>query len=120
MIVFGLGLVTSGVFPMDPMRGYPPGTPDEDPAAYSRRHQLHDHAGAVVFLALPAAAAIAAFTLSGGIWRTVCAVTAAGLLYGFMVFGSAWENDSPRAGLVQRAVIVPGWLWLAAVLLAHG
>ncbi|MEV6813057.1 DUF998 domain-containing protein [Micromonospora sp. NPDC051296] len=47
--VFGLALVASGVFPMDRMRGYPPGTPDVTPTSYSRRHQIHDVAGAVVF-----------------------------------------------------------------------
>ena len=29
LTVFGLGLVGSGIFPMDPMRGYPPGTAQE-------------------------------------------------------------------------------------------
>jgi len=40
--VFGLALVASGVFPMDPMRGYPPGTPDETPPELSWRHHVHD------------------------------------------------------------------------------
>ncbi|SFB43126.1 Protein of unknown function [Amycolatopsis marina] len=115
--VFGLGLVVSGVFPMDPMRGYPPGSPDGDPADFSTRHRLHDYAGAVVFLALPAAAAVAAFVLPGMIWTAVSAIAAAGLLFGFSAFGTAWEDNSPKAGLVQRAVIIPGWLWVTAVFL---
>ncbi|MDR7384543.1 DUF998 domain-containing protein [Promicromonospora iranensis] len=35
--VFGVALVASGVFPMDPMRAYPPGTPDETPTEVSTR-----------------------------------------------------------------------------------
>jgi hypothetical protein len=119
VVVFGLSLVASGVFPMDPMRGYPPGTPEGDPAEHTMRHKMHDQMGAVVFLALPVAAAIAAFTFPGPVGRTVSALVAVGLLLGSWAFGTAWENDSPRAGLVQRAVIVPGWLWLAVLLLSH-
>lgn len=117
VVVFGLALIASGIFPMDPMRAYPPGTPDRDPDRHTLRHTAHDHAGVVVFLALPVTAMIAAFTLPGALERTVSAVTAAGLLLGFAAFGTAWEHNSPRAGLIQRAVIIPGWLWLAALLL---
>jgi hypothetical protein len=117
VIVLGLGLVASGIFPMDPMRGYPPGTPDGDPESFSNRHTWHDHAGMVVFLALPAAAAVAAFGLPDALGRTVSGLAAAGLFLGFGAFGTAWENDSPRAGLVQRAVLVPGCLWIAVLFL---
>lgn len=113
--VFGLGLVASGVFAMDPMRGYPPGTADGDPIEHSRAHQLHDQAGMVVFAALPVAAAIAVFVLPDMAWRISSALVAVGLTVGFAAFGAAWENDSPRTGLIQRAVIVLGWLWLAAL-----
>ena len=57
--VFGVSLLVSGLFPMDAMRAYPPGTPDETPTEYSRRHTIHDQAGAVVFTSLPGAAIIA-------------------------------------------------------------
>lgn len=33
----------------------------------------------------------------------------------FFVFGYAWESDSRWAGLVQRIMIVVGWMWLAFV-----
>lgn len=117
LVVFGLGLVASGVFPMDAMRGYPPGTLDGDPKEHSVRHKLHDYAGMVVFLALPAAAAVGVFALPGATWKIVSGIVAVGLTIGFGAFGTAWEKDSPRAGLVQRAVIVPGWIWVAAVFL---
>lgn len=119
VVVFGLGLVASGIFPMDPVRGYPPGTPDRDPSRYTRRHMLHDYAGTVVFLALPLTAAFATFVLANALEQAIAAVVALGLLFGFGMFGAAWENNSPRAGLIQRAVIIPGWLWLAMLLTTH-
>lgn len=115
--IFGAALVASGLFPMDPMRGYPPGTPEDTPATTSRRHDLHDHAGTVVFLALPVAAVIAAFVLPGTGWRWYSGVTAALLFAGFGAFGTAWEDDDPRAGLVQRVTIGVGWLWLGLLFL---
>ena len=115
LTVFGLGLIGSGAFPMDAMRGYPPGTPDGDPGQFSARHRWHDNLGAAVFLALPAAAGSGAVVLPGTAWRVISAVTAVGLLTGFFAFGTAWENHSPRTGLIQRAIIIPGWAWTAAV-----
>ncbi|MGX6511160.1 DUF998 domain-containing protein [Rhodococcus sp. SJ-2] len=116
--VFGVALVLSGLFPMDAMRGYPPGTPDRTPTEYTRRHKIHDHAGAVVFTSLPAAAIIAAFTVSGAAWTWFSGLTAGALSIGFVAFGQAWENDARLAGLVQRVVITVGWAWLA-LLFAH-
>lgn len=113
--VFGLALVASGVFPMDPMRGYPVGTPAGDPATVSRAHQLHDGAGAVVFGSLPVCAVVAAFTLDDTVWAVASGGTAAYLVVMAGRFGAAWEADDPRTGLVQRAFIVPGWIWLAAL-----
>jgi len=109
---FGAAVVASGVFPMDPMRGYPPGTPNETPAEYSTRHRLHDHAGLVVFGALPLAAGVAAFVLPGVGWTWYSALSAAAALGGLLLFGAAWERDDPRAGLVQKITIVVGWSWL--------
>ncbi|MFC5820752.1 DUF998 domain-containing protein [Nonomuraea harbinensis] len=116
--VFGLSLVASGVFPMDPMRGYPPGTSEETPTEVSKAHKLHDYAGALVFFALPAAALIAAFVLPETGWKWYSALTAAAGTAGFLAFGHAWETDHPKAGLVQRATIVVGWVWLG-LLFAH-
>lgn len=111
--VFGLSLVASGVFPMDPMRGYPPGTPAETPTATSRRHELHDRAGVLVFGSLPVAALIAALTLDNTPWVVYSATTAVASLVTFLAFGIAWEHDHPYTGLIQRAAIVTGWTWLA-------
>lgn len=112
--VFGFGLVASAV-PMDPMRGYPPGTPEGDPDETSRAHVIHDAAGAVVFFSLPVVAVIAAFTLTGWWWSAAAGSMAVLLCLAAAAFSTAWETDSPRTGLVQRLFIVPGWLWLASV-----
>ncbi len=117
--VFGLALIASGVFTMDPMRGYPAGTPAGDPSTFSRHHQLHDHAGMVVFATVPIAAVIAALTPElGGPLRLYSAETAAAATAGFLVFGQAWERDSPHAGLWQRLTILLGWSWVAVLLAA--
>lgn len=115
LAMFGLALVASGLFRMDPMRGYPPGTPEADPEVVSTQHTWHDHAGALVFAALPIAAVVAAVVLPGAPW-TIGSAAMAVLLTGATVeFGRAWERDSPETGLIQRAYIIPGWLWVAAV-----
>ncbi|GIJ76508.1 Protein of unknown function [Micromonospora phaseoli] len=115
LTAFGLGLVASGVFRMDPMLGYPQGAPAGIPERHSTPHRLHDLAGAVVFLALPLAAAIGAFTLPGTAWKIISGCAAVALFVGLGRFSRAWEEVSPRLGLIQRAVIILGWGWLAAL-----
>ncbi|MEV2240637.1 DUF998 domain-containing protein [Micromonospora sp. NPDC049891] len=119
LAVFGLSLVASGVFRMDPMLGYPPGAPAGTPEEHSAQHRLHDLAGAVVFLSLPLAAAIGIFTLPGTTWRIVSAGVAVALFVGLGWFSRAWEDVSPRLGLIQRAVVIIGWGWLAALFTAQ-
>ncbi|HWL43283.1 MAG TPA: DUF998 domain-containing protein [Ilumatobacter sp.] len=111
--IFGLSLVASGIFPMDPMRGYPQGTPADTPTTTTRRHQLHDGAGVAVFTSLPVAAGIAALTLNSTGWAIYSALTAIAAAGAFVAFGTAWEHDHPLTGLVQRAAIAVGWTWLA-------
>ena len=113
--VFGLGLVASAVFPMDPMRGYPPGAPEGTPARTSARHRMHEHAGTVVFGSLPVTATVAAFALPGVGWTWYSALTGAATLTGLLVFGEAWQQDDPRVGLLQRLTILVGWTGLGAL-----
>ncbi|MBB3664040.1 hypothetical protein FB384_002944 [Prauserella sediminis] len=119
LAVFGAALVASGVFPMDPMLGYPPGAPDGVPDESSHRHRLHDIAGAAVFLSLPTAMVIAALTLPGTGWRIGSGVAAVALFATSVRFARCWEEESAHLGLVQRGVIVPGWSWLAALFVLH-
>ncbi|MBQ1080450.1 DUF998 domain-containing protein [Nocardiopsis sp. B62] len=117
--VLGLALVASGIFRMDPMRGYPPGTPDSTPEEYSTRHQAHDWAGTVVFLLLPGVALIAVLELADPAWKVGSGIVAAASAVAVGAFGRLWEQDSPRVGLVQRAAITVSLAWLG-YLFAHG
>lgn len=110
--VFGVALALSGVWKMDPMRGYPPGTPDTTPSEPSRAHVLHDVAGLIVFVALPVAAIVAGFTLENSGWSIYSWATGAALLSLLVAFGYSWKSDSLRVGLVQRSMILVGWTWL--------
>lgn len=112
--VFGLALALSAV-PMDPGRGYPPGAPSGDPEPPSRAHRIHDLAGAGVFFSLPIVAVVAVFVLPPWWMRLGSAAMAAWLFAALGLFSRAWEDRSPRAGLAQRAFIVPGWVWLASL-----
>jgi hypothetical protein len=115
----GLALVLSGVFPMDPMRGYPPGAPEGTPEEHSRTHGLHDAAGAAVFLLLALTPLMAASALEDPAWRWGSGLVAAAAAVCSVAFGRAWEKDSPYAGLVQRAAIILGLGWLGC-LFAYG
>jgi len=112
---FGAAQIVSGVFPMDPMRGYPPGAPLGDPVETSWQHQAHDWGGVVVFFALPVACFVISRRLTGG-WRAYTLLTGVAGLALFVWFGVAWEENAANAGLIQRAAIVVDWGWV--VLLA--
>ena len=116
LTIFGLGLVAS-VVPMDPMRGYPPGTPEGDPADFSTAHAIHDGAGAAVFFALPVIAVVSAFALPGVVWTVGAVLVTIVLMAALAAFQRGWQEDSPTTGTAQRAVLVPGLLWVAAVFL---
>jgi hypothetical membrane protein len=114
---FGVGLVVSGVFTMDPMRGYPPGTEPGTPAILSRRHKVHDAFGFVVFASLAAAAIAFGLALEGD-WKIYSFATAALIIVLIIVFVIAWERDGPRMGLVQRLMVLVGWTWIALLCLS--
>lgn len=118
--IVAIALIVSGIFPMDPMRGYPPGTPEGDPDQLSTRHKIHDAAGPVVFGVLPLACFAMAWSFpadSSPGWVTYSIVSGAVLIALLVLFGRAWQRDDPRTGLLQRAYLVVGWAWLAAVFL---
>ncbi|MGQ7786907.1 DUF998 domain-containing protein [Nesterenkonia sp. PF2B19] len=119
--VLGLAVVASGLFRMDPMRGYPPGSPAGDPEVLSRRHRRHDQAGSVVFLGLPVVM-IGVVVVPGLDTAVRVAAVVAGLATGWLAvrFGERWEQDAGDAGLWQRAHLVLGLPSLGAVVLAVG
>jgi hypothetical membrane protein len=111
--IIGVGMGGSGTFAMDPMRGYPPGTPDTTPDEVSRAQQIHDWVGALIFIGLPVAAIAAAFTLEPLPWVLFSGVVAVVLLGLLALFNALFARDSSRAGLVQRLLVGLGFAWLA-------
>jgi len=51
-------------------------------------------------------------------WAVYSGATGVVLLAMLVAFSVAWEGDSEMAGLVQRALIIVGWAWIA-LLVAH-
>lgn len=117
MAVFGLSLIASGVFVMDPMAGYPPGALGEYDSPTSWHGELHGWAGLVVFSSLPALALVAARRFRteprGGAWVWYSMASAIVTAFLFVTFSVAWETGDDHAGLLQRASILVGWSWLA-------
>lgn len=54
--IFGVGLITAGLFPMDPENGFPVGTPDRPVAEMSWHSVAHSASAAIAFTALAVAA----------------------------------------------------------------
>ena len=117
LALFGVGLVVSGVFTMDPMRGYPPGTEPGTPAVLSSRQKVHDIFGFVVFSSLAGAAIAFGLALEGG-WKVYSFASAVLIIVLIVVFATAWERDNPRMGLLQRLMILVGWTWIALLCLS--
>jgi uncharacterized protein DUF998 len=111
---FGLGAIVAGVFRMDPMRGYPPGTPTGTPAQVTRRHQIHDAAGPAMFLSTCGACLALASHLQGPwqVYTVVTAITGLALTISTVV---AWHKDAGYTGLVQRALVVVYCSWIIAL-----
>ena len=111
--VFGGAVVAAGLFAADPGGGYPPGRP-----APSGTGTLHDLATLVVFGSLVAAAAVFAHSFARAGRRAIAwysAATAVAVAIGFAVIIAAFNGTgevSRVGGLIQRLVVVIGWLWL--------
>lgn len=112
--VWAVGLLGAGLFRTDPVRGYPPGTPDR-PERPTRAGTLHDAFSSVGFLALAAACFTLSTTGSSG-WA-VYSIASGVLFVATMALSSAAFTDarhsvSPYGGLLQRASLTIGWTWL--------
>ena len=117
----GIGLVGAGIFPADPINGYPPGSPD--PAPPTAAGQLHDLFSTPVFTALPAAALVlgARFARAGERgWARYSRLTVV-LFWTFFVLSSVGFGGVaalvPTGGLWQRLSLVTGLGWLGATAL---
>ena len=120
--LFGLGLIIAGMFVIDPGRGYPVGAPlTGDPQSW--HGYVHGINGAILFnLVLPAACFVLARRFATDLqsrkWATYCLVTGVGilLLSVLTMVGSPLVEKAGvpfPIGLVQRAQIIIGWVWLA-------
>jgi hypothetical protein len=121
LALFGFALIYSGLYRADPALGYPPGTPPW-PQHPSRNGNFHNLAGAVAFITVPIAAFAFASHVRGG-WRMYSIATGVLMPVFFVVSGALAEKASraplqdPPVGLVQRAAVIIGWTWIAAVAL---
>lgn len=116
----GLGLLGSAAFSTDPVSGYPPGTP-ETPTEQTTNMTVHGIAALPIFLGIPAAAFAYArrFHQSGyPTWALYSAATGVSMLATMGLAGAGFNQASMLvnfAGLLQRAAIVTGFGWLAAL-----
>jgi hypothetical membrane protein len=113
--IFGLGLITAGVFVPDAERGYPPGAPTVAVGKRTWRHQAHAIVGGpIAFFALFGACV----TLTGplqGIMRLYTALTAIAGVSLTVLTAVSYQRDAARTGLVQRGLIVVYWTWIVVL-----
>jgi hypothetical protein len=120
----GLGFVLAGLFPTDPVQGYPPGTPLEMPSSASATAAVHLTGALLFFGGATAAAAFAArrFRAAGQTgWAAYSAASAVVILVANAVTSTPPGAISPLAsvaGLLQRVSILAALLWFVAVCVA--
>jgi Protein of unknown function (DUF998) len=97
----GLGMVAAGLLVMDPMDGFPAGTPDGMPQAMSWHSIGHMVAGTIAFAALIAAC----YVLGHGFRRTGHRghAVAARLAGSALLVGDLWAMSGGRAGSLTLA-----------------
>jgi hypothetical membrane protein len=116
----GIGLVLAGIFPTDPLQGYPPGAATVMPSTASPHAAIHLFGALLIFLLLPIATFVAArrFVAEGqSAWAAYS--VASGFV---MLVANAVTSASPGtagmfpdiAGLLQRVSLIAGFGWLAA------
>ena len=114
--IYGLGLIGAGIFIADPAFGFPPGTPEGQPAAISWHGLLHFIFGAVGFLALIAACFVSArrfSTLQQRGWAAYSVVTGLIFLAGFL--GIALGSGNPWTILAFWIAVVVAWAWISII-----
>jgi Protein of unknown function (DUF998) len=119
LAVQGIGLVAAGAFRLDPVDGFPPGTPAGVPATMSWHSVLHNVAGSCSFAAMLvlcfvlgrrfARAGQGGWARSGWAWSG----WAAGVVF---LAGLGWAFGGGKAGALTLFVGVGiAWLWIATV-----
>jgi len=113
----GIGLIGAGVFPADPISGYPPGSPI--PAPRTLPGSLHNLFSTPVFTALPAAMVVLAirFRRQGRAVAAIVSLCCAPVFLTCFVLSSVGFGQNPvlmpYAGLCQRLALIIGLGWLA-------
>jgi len=113
LTVQGLGLVVAGIFRMDPVDGFPIGTPPGQPESFSTTAMVHNAAGSVSFLALIVVCFVLARRLCGRFGgRWFAAGVAAGVAF---TAGLVWALSGGAAGSLTLFLgVVVAWSWVAA------
>jgi uncharacterized protein DUF998 len=121
--LFGLGLVIAGLFVADPGGGYPPGAPiNGTPQTW--HGWVHGINGLLLFnVTLPAACFVLARRFAADpqyrhwatySWMTGAFILLASLIISTFILPFAYKAGFPVVdGLIQRVLIIIGWVWLA-------
>lgn len=125
--VFGLSLISAGIFTTDPALGYPPGVPIHNVAFMreSLHSIIHGLSGLTAFASLAAACFVLARRFAGNpAWRgwalysvltgmVIAASFVASNATSVLDMRGVWPNAP--TGLIQRIGIIAGWGWMAIV-----
>ena len=122
----GFGLVGSGMFATDPVGGFPPASPEDQPTDAAppesrkptRTGALHNVCALPIFLGIPVAGLVGAASFVRHreyLWAGYSAGSSIGMVGSFMLFGSAFRHSAHNAGVFQRLSIAAGFGWLSAL-----
>ncbi len=115
--LYGLGLIAAGIFPPDPMNGFPPGTADV-PGQMSGHGLLHFVAAAAGFLSLIAASCFVFARRFAGLkqrgWVAYSIATGALFFVTWAALGATGSRIGWIAVLFAVAVVF-GWTWITVV-----
>lgn len=115
--IWGIGLLGAGLFPTDPVSGYPPGTPGLllNPTAHGA---LHDQFSLAGFLALTMACFVFGHRFASrgerG-WAFYSMITGFLFPLGIVLSSAAFSQNANLVafgGLIQRLTITIGWTWI--------
>lgn len=116
--LWGVTLINAGVFPTDPVSGYPPGTPAL-PARPTLAGVIHDLGAVPGFLGLAAACLVFAwwFAVRGERgWAAYSGLSGVALLVGLALSSLGFaqtEGLVEIAGLLQRGTVAAGFCWMS-------
>jgi Protein of unknown function (DUF998) len=113
LAVQGAGLVVAGAFRLDPLDGFPPGTPAGQPASVSWHAMVHNVAGSLAFLSMIGLCFVLARRFAAtGYRRWAAAGRVCGVVF---AAGLVWALTGGRDGALTLFVgVVAAWLWIAA------